>query len=933
MKMKQMVNKLKEKADKSYWGKRLLAELNYGARVSKVNEGKYDQLLKQVLEDISRDEQEVITEEQVARSEEQLEEMVTEAKKYTMICAGHAHIDMNWQWRWDETVSITMDTFRTVLDLMEEYPEFKFSQSQASVYRIMEKYDPETLAEIKKRVHEGRWEITASTWVEANKNISSGESMVRQILYTKNYLSQLLDIDPDSLTVDFEPDTFGHSFNVPEVLSQGGIKYYYHCRGYDGHNLYRWQGKSGKKVLVNREGAWYNDRITPEMAGRVPEFCDKHGINYLLKVYGVGDHGGGPTRRDLERINDMKKWPVFPEIKFGTFKEYFKELEKVQDNLPVVNDELNFVFTGCYTSQSRIKKGNRITENNLVDAEVFNTFSDVTGNYNYLNQEFFTAWENTLLNQFHDILPGSGVRETREHAMGLYQETLAVAASKRKLALRKISDNIDTSGLLEEEKDIEETVSEGAGVGFGVEDFKIAQTSRGKGKTRVFHVFNPAVFDREEVVEFVVWDWPQDKEDIIFENSRGEKVKHQIISRGRDHYWGHKYIKVLVKVQVPAGGYSTYVLREDEDFQLPDYQDLNPRTEGIEEFKLENSQVKAEFDSQTGALISFVDKETGREYIEQEGRGIFRLVDEDAVKGMTAWRVGRYMNVTPLDSEVKMKNILDGELRKAIQVEVEVKDSTVKAIISLDENSNNLNFDVACEWLERGIPGDKVPQLNFNLPLNYECSSYKYDIPFGTINREGMKRDVPGNSFILGVPEDEESKAIMLLTDSRNGFRGYENNLSVSLLRSTFDPDLFPELGEHKFSFQVSLQDNQLDRELLENSYQYNHSLQVVSGSRHQGELAPDTSFVKIKQGNVALSGIKVPEESETENNSLLIRVYETEGQEGEAVLELFKEPTSACFVDINEHKQENKSEIEIVEQTIKFKIGASNIANILVEL
>jgi len=135
-------------------------------------------------------------------AEEALLPMSAAVKSYTLHCVAHAHIDMNWMWGFPETAAVTMDTFRTMLDLMKEYPQFTFSHSQASTYRIVEKHDPEMLAEIKARVKEGRWEVTASTWVEADKNMPNGESLARHALYTKRYLSDLLGVDPDDLSLD-----------------------------------------------------------------------------------------------------------------------------------------------------------------------------------------------------------------------------------------------------------------------------------------------------------------------------------------------------------------------------------------------------------------------------------------------------------------------------------------------------------------------------------------------------------------------------------------------------------------------------------------------------------------------------------------------------------------------------------------------------------
>ena len=235
--MKQYLQRLKEiKKNKAlgYWGNRVLSQLEYALALSEVKNDQYDELIEMVAQFIwdEVEREGVITQTTCKKAESMLAPLSEEAKKFNVICAAHAHIDMNWMWSWDETVMVALDTFRTILDLMDEYPGFTFSQSQASVYKILEDYAPEMLEQVKKRVKEGRWEVTASTWVEADKNMPNGESMARHILYTKRYLSRLLDIDPEVLNLDYEPDTFGHSQNVPEILYRGGIKYYFHCRGF-----------------------------------------------------------------------------------------------------------------------------------------------------------------------------------------------------------------------------------------------------------------------------------------------------------------------------------------------------------------------------------------------------------------------------------------------------------------------------------------------------------------------------------------------------------------------------------------------------------------------------------------------------------------------------------------------------------------------------
>ena len=280
-----------------YWQDRIVSQLEFALKLSELNSGIYNGLItstEQYVIDCFKKEG-VIGRETVVRAEEMLRSISGEAKKFKVLCAAHAHIDMNWMWKWDETVAITLDTFQTMLDLMNEYPCFKFSQSQASVYKIVEKYNPEMLEEIKERVNEGRWEVTASTWVEGDKNMPSGESLARHILYTKRYLSGLLGIDPGSLKLDFEPDTFGHSRNVPEVLSEGGVKYYYHSRGNKETSLYIWKAPSGASIIAYRDPYFYCGRIDSSLASAVLDYYKKFGIDTMLRVYGVGNHGGGPT--------------------------------------------------------------------------------------------------------------------------------------------------------------------------------------------------------------------------------------------------------------------------------------------------------------------------------------------------------------------------------------------------------------------------------------------------------------------------------------------------------------------------------------------------------------------------------------------------------------------------------------------------------------
>jgi alpha-mannosidase len=198
-------------------------------------------------------------------------------------------------------------------------------------------------------------------------------------------------------------------------------------------------------VLVYREPTWYLGPISAENFIGIPAFCKRNSVSHYMEVYGVGDHGGGPTRRDLERLTDMMDWPVFPTIKFSTFHNYFDAIKPQKDTFPVVEHELNFIFTGCYTSQSRIKAANRLGEATLYEAEALAALTPTETTVDH--SLFEEAWRDVLFNHFHDIIPGSGVIDTREHASALFQNVLANANSQKGIVCYAISDLVDTSCL------------------------------------------------------------------------------------------------------------------------------------------------------------------------------------------------------------------------------------------------------------------------------------------------------------------------------------------------------------------------------------------------------------------------------------------------------------------------------------------------------
>lgn len=912
---------LQKKACRSYWEKRILAEIGYLIELLYNKEVSAQALLEQATEQLMNDylEKEQISVEAAKEAEKILLPLSEQAKGITMICAAHAHIDMNWTWGFQETVAVTLDTVRTMLVLMKEYPEFIFSQSQASVYQILEEYAPELLEQVKQRVQEGRWEVTAASWVENDKNMSGGEAMAKHLLYTKKYLSKLLDIKEESLNLDFEPDTFGHSYNLPEVLRNGGVTRYYHCRGYEGENIYRWRGMSGTEVLVYREPKWYVEWINSQIYEGVPAFCEKYGICKALFVYGVGDHGGGPTRRDIEALKDVSTWPLFPIIKFGTYREFYDYLEEHKEQFPVVDQELNYVFTGCYTSQSRIKMANSIGEARLTEAEILQSMAKLKVPGFRKEKGMEEAWRRILFSQFHDILPGSGVTETREYALGEFQKAMARAGAAAIHAMEAICESISDGSV---EKDIND-VAMGAGVGKGTNQesgYGFSISGRGSGPVRYMALFNTTQTVRTAPTEFSLWDWQGEMERTRITDMNGKEYPCQYL--GVDENWGEMYYghschKFLVWMPVPPVGYTICRIDTREADTVPADVDMQPRIDCItdEPVCLENDKVKAVFEPTTMKCISFIRKKDGKELIRaaKSACGI-QLITEETSAGMTAWRVGKTAYAEDLNETCcvrPQKFRLDG-LRKEIQYEITKESLKIQVTIRLDEGSEFLDYRLRTVWTLLGSDQKGVPQLRFMLPTGYEVEKYRYTIPYGMIDRAPLAQDVPAIGLGCALPKDGGS-ALCMLSDCKYGFRGDKEGLSLDLIRSSYEPDPYPEVGEHMVHIAVGACDTEKENLALL-AEQFIHPVIVRSCMSGPHSLEACRSLLGLEGG--ILSSFKEAEDG----NGFIVRVYNPSGKESAMRLWLSDRSLEAYRCDFLENNLEQlfAKDERIIEYALK---------------
>ncbi len=886
---------------------RLKAQLRYALRISEAKSGEFDQLLHAVCDDVLAKIESIgcINQSVTDAFEQAMKPLKQVARSYKLHMVSHAHIDMNWMWGYQETVNVTLDTFRTMLRLMEEYPQFTYSQSQASTYEICEEYDPALFQAIRNRVKEGRWEVTASTWTEADKNLPSGESLTRHHLYTKAYFQEKFGLDSQQLQLDFEPDTFGHSAFVPEILNGGEVKYYYHCRGQENQYAYIYQAPSGARVLCYQDPFFYNEVIDSFMYEDLPLICQKRGIQVGLRVYGVGDHGGGPSRRDIERILQMQSWPIAPTIVFSTYHAFFQELEAQKESLPVIDSERNYIFTGCYSSQSEIKAGNRLCEDRLYSAEVFSAFANAfTAGANFQKQ-FRKAWQKVLFNQFHDILPGSCVRDSRHHAMGLYQEALATAGSGLSSGMLSLAQSIDSSAFIEPENNL--TRSEGAGVGFGssLADFAFHTAAEyGKGLTRVLHVFNPTNFDRDEVVSVMIWDWEGDRGRIVCRSAEGEELPFAI-KGDQDGWWGHHFLALAVKVQVPAFGVSTVVIKQGEKKTLSlhrgEVPNVNHRVEYVRPLVLQNEKICARFDENM-CLTSLVDLSTNQEMI-REKAGYFEYYAESSRTHMpNAWSEGPAVKIENIN-QVAKTYIADRGFATAVDqsiiYDLEYGDTRIHVTVTLPMDSSVLEYRIDTDWRENGFHGQEIPTLRFRVPLAYAAESAWYDIPMGTITRNRLPHDVPARSFAYAP--NGEHKGIGVFCDTQGAYRNENNTLSVTLIRATSNPDHLPEFGKH--AHRVAIGVLPADQQAIyQAAHRLIHPMPFVSVCPHHGTFPCRGQWLSV-EGDVVVSAIKVPENAQ--GNELLVRFYSLSEQSQQVAVRLFKNPSAAYRTNSLEMVQE----------------------------
>jgi alpha-mannosidase len=819
-------------------------------------------------------------------------------KQFSIAAVGNSHIDMAWLWPWTETVEVVRNTFGTALQLMREYPDFKFTASTAQAYEWIEEKYPAMFQEIQQRVKEGRWEVIGGMWVEPDLNMPDGESLVRQVLYGKRYFQQKFG---KNINIGWNPDSFGYNWQLPQIYKRSGIDYFVTQKLLWAseftkfpYRLFWWQAPDGSRLLTYFPSDYAN-QIDPQKMARDSATYGPMMWKYdggtnsapaggldMMYLYGVGDHGGGPTRQDLDTALRWRKGDlIFPKINFSTAGQYFADLEKNKSELkiPTWDGELYFQYhRGVQTSQSEEKRGNRENEVLVLNAEKVAAIDTLLGAA-WPQQNFDIAWKKILFNQFHDILPGSGIH-------------INYVDAARKYA---VASRID--------RDI---------IHMGLKD--IASWVRSDGVSVL--VFNPLSWARTDEVEFEVqfptppivrMPLPAPKKDVGAIGPDGKPMPIEVV----DDHWQTGRMRVrLLATNIPAMGYKLVRLVQEADSPSAKTSLLATPV------SLENEFIRVEVDPTTGCITSLSDKRSNTESLalpmQSEGSpaaspgglpcGNLLQAFVDKPKKWDAWNIDadfvkQHWDLMQAD-EVKL--VENTPLRAVIRVKHHFQKSSFVQDITMYPGVPRVDVHMQADWHEQHI------LLKVAFPVRAESNKATFEIPYGSVERP-TTRNTPAEQAQFEVPAlrwadiSDAIHGFSLLNDSKYGYDARDNVLRLSLLRSPTWPDPETDQGQHEFTYSLYPHGGTWREAMtVHQGYELNYPLMTQTTTQHYGSLMPEKSFLGTTQDNVIITAIK----KAADDDALIVRFYEWAGKKGDVVLQLPWPATQAWETNLMEVAQ-----------------------------
>ena len=823
------------------------------------------------------------------RAHEQLETLKPTLRQANLLLAGNAHIDAAWLWPWTETVDVVRRTFGTALRLMDEYPDFKFTQSAAAYNEwIAEKY-PELNEQIKRRVKEGRWEIVGGMWVEPDLNMPDGESTARSLLIGKRWFQKEYGVD---VHIGWNPDSFGYSWQLPQIYKKSGVDYFVtqKMEWNDTNQLpfkwFWWESPDGSKVLTYFPHDYVHTDLNPvRLAQDLATARERApGLTDMLDLYGVGDHGGGPTRAMLdEGLHWMQPDKVVPGMRFSTASDYFRDVKSKVDSkspagdyasiasgytpppapspgkisIPTWKSELYFEYhRGVMTTQANHKRNLRQSSIWTLNAEKYASLAWLDGKP-YPVEALNEAWKKITFNGFHDLAAGSGIGVIYKEAQRDFDQVRWATKEISDTALNTLAAHVDT------------------GAGGGVPIF----------------VFNPLAWQRSELatVEVQMPSAIAAPPDVL--DAEGRPLLSEVLSRDS----ATNTYRLLVNVRnTPSLGYTVLHV-------VPGGK-LAPTDLKVSGLTIENANLRVTVDARTGCITSLFDKRAKFESLAAGACGNQLQTFKDTPKDYDAWNIdpGTLDHMTPIDSIEAVELFEKGPLRAVIRVSRKWQSSKFVQDITLYAGADQVEVVSDIDWHETHV------LLKAAFPLAATSNHATYEIPFGSIERpttrnnswEKAQFEVPAQYWAdLG----DGQHGFSLINDSKYGYDDEGSVLRLTLLRSPVWPDPDADRGHHHFAYALFPHAGDWKQALtVRHGYEYNYPLQAMQVAAHSGTLPPEHSFVSVQPENVVLTALKKAEDSE----GLIIHAYEWAGKSSDVTFTVPPGATGASLTNLLEQPE-----------------------------
>ncbi len=799
-----------------------------------------------------------------------LHEVMTKAK---VIEAGNAHIDAAWLWPRSETIDVVKRTFTTALQLMNEYPDYTYTQSAAQYSAWMADKYPELNAQIKQRIKEGRWEIVGGMWVEPDLNIPDGESLVRQLLVGQRYFQKEYGVQA---RIGWNPDSFGYNWQLPQIYKRSGMDYFvtqkmhWNDTNQLPFRLFWWESPDGSKVLTYFPTDYVHTNVNPtRIAADFAESAQRNpGTMEILDLYGVGDHGGGPTRDMLDQADHWmaegkKAESAVPSMRYGTAQRYFSDVEaSLQAESPTWNyeriakgytapavgqaggmgvptwkDELYFEYhRGVFTSQAAHKRNNRVSEVATLDAEKAASLAWLGGR-SYPAEELTENWKKITFNQFHDLAAGSGIAVIYRDAQQDYTEVLRSDREIATGAWGELAAGVDT-----------------------------------RVKTGVpVVVTNSMAWPRTGTVEATVQLPDSAAAGVEVHGPHGPVLSQVLSSEPKTHSY-----KVLVRAEdVPALGYATLSVSGGAGSKGA-ASDLTLKDDAGS-FTLANEHLRLTIDKRTGCMRSLISLPAKVELFAPNSCGNELQTYKDTPKEYDAWNIDPGTldgTMTPITSVESIAIAMDGPLRKSVRISRGWGSSKFVQEISLDAGADEVRVANDVDWHETHV------LLKAAFPLAASSGKATYEIPYGSIERpttrdnsfEKAKFEVPALRWAdLG----DDRQGVSILNDSKYGYDAVGHVLRLTLLRSPTWPDPDADRGAQHFTYAIYPHTGSWKRALtVRRGYELNDPLSAVQVMPHAGALPAEHTWASVENPNVTLTAVKKAEDTD----ALVFRMYEWAG-------------------------------------------------------